>query len=162
MIKIKVKTLKKVIFWLYIILIIMVVALKFNGSVQELFHRVDRFKYLKETENWINYNLVPLKSIRIQLKYMNETWAALNIIANIILFIPYGFLLPFTYKKCNNFVKCLGVVFFSVLIIELFQLVTLLGSFDIDDIILNLCGSFIGYIIYILYKVVSSKIKLVY
>lgn len=161
MIKIKVETFKKIIFWLYIALIIMVVAIKFNGSVQELVYRVDRFKYLKDTENWINYNIIPLKSIKIQLKYMNQTWAALNILANIILFVPYGFLLPFTYKKFNNFIKCISVIFISVLIIELFQLITILGSFDVDDIILNLMGSIVGFIIYKLFNMISRKIKLV-
>lgn len=161
MIKIKIKTFKKIVFWIYVILIILIVAIKFNGTFEEIIHRIDRFKYLQKTENWMNYNLIPLKSIKMQLKYMNQTWAALNILANIILFIPYGFLLPFTYKKCRSFIKSISIIFFSILIIELFQLVTMLGSFDVDDIILNVFGASVGYILYKFYYFLRLKIKLI-
>jgi len=45
----------------------------------------------------------------------------------------------------------LNTVFYSFelsLLVELIQLVTKVGSFDVDDIILNTIGGAIGYIVY--------------
>lgn len=43
--------------------------------------------------------------------------------------------------------------------VELIQLVTLLGSMDIDDLILNLAGASIGFLIYIIITSVCNKRK---
>ena len=39
----------------------------------------------------------------------------------------------------------------AILLIEALQLFTLLGSFDVDDIILNLCGMTVGYFLNLLF-----------
>ena len=69
-----------------------------------------------------------------------------NIIGNIIMFIPFGFFTSY-YLKLNR----KSIIFFITLIvsivIELIQL-KIGRAFDIDDIILNMGGSIIGYYIY--------------
>lgn len=40
------------------------------------------------------------------------------------------------------------ICFISVIGIEVFQFVTMLGFFDVDDIMLNMTGCIIGYLIY--------------
>ncbi len=70
-----------------------------------------------------------------------------NIIGNIIIFIPFGIVLPyimFGMKRLNT----LFVGFLFVLLIEGVQFIASLGVFDIDDIILNVTGVMIGIIIY--------------
>ena len=64
-------------------------------------------------------------------------WALKNLLGNLLPFIPFGFLLPIAYPRIKAFFKVFLVGMFAVLFIEIFQYMTRLGSFDIDDIILN-------------------------
>lgn len=68
-------------------------------------------------------------------------WALKNLLGNLLPFIPFGFLLPIAYPRIKAFL----VGMFAVLFIEIFQYMTRLGSFDIDDIILNMVGVLSGY-----------------
>lgn len=71
-----------------------------------------------------------------------------NIILNILMFVPFGFLLPVGIKKCRRFwVTYLAGLTFTI-IIEITQLVSRRGIFEIDDIIDNFWGAMIGYGIY--------------
>jgi len=77
---------------------------------------------------------------------MHAIWAIKSLLANIIAFIPWGFLLPHLYKRYYKFVRFLFLSFTFVVFTELFQFITMLGYFDIDDILLNLTGCLIGYL----------------
>lgn len=71
---------------------------------------------------------------------------------NIMLFIPFGFFLPLTFqnkRKLSKTVFISLIITFSVEFIQYF-----IGrSSDIDDIIMNLLGAIIGYIIF---KVINN------
>ncbi|UFJ59770.1 VanZ family protein [Brevibacillus sedimenti] len=67
---------------------------------------------------------------------------------NIIAFCPLGFLIPAIFTKFRKVSKTLLICFISVIGIEVFQFVTMLGFFDVDDIMLNMTGCIIGYLIY--------------
>lgn len=107
----------------------------------------------------VNYgesNFVPFKEIfRYSIgshKFMR------NVLGNIVLFIPFGFLSSYLLKN-----RKLGVVTFLTLIasgtIEVVQYY--IGRvFDIDDIILNLIGGICGFLIYIGLDAIRNKIKL--
>ncbi|MGU8605254.1 VanZ family protein, partial [Clostridium perfringens] len=58
-----------------------------------------------------------------------------------------GFLIPLLFKKIHNVGSIFIVSFGISLTIELIQLLTGLGFFDVDDIILNVLGGIIGYLI---------------
>ncbi|NLM35434.1 MAG: VanZ family protein [Clostridiales bacterium] len=75
-----------------------------------------------------------------------------NIILNICMFIPLGFLLPLFSDKFKIWWKNYLVGLATTLIIELLQLVTHRGIFEIDDIINNFWGTMIGYGLIILVK----------
>ena len=68
---------------------------------------------------------------------------AIQIIMNVIMLVPLGFLIPF-------FIEKKPIIFGAVcsLIIELVQLVTKRGYFEIDDIIHNTIGITIGFVCY--------------
>ena len=68
-----------------------------------------------------------------------------NLIGNILLFFPIGFLVPIAYRWSNKWYRALFAGFFMSLIIELIQLVTERGYFDYDDIVLTCIGTLIGY-----------------
>jgi glycopeptide antibiotics resistance protein len=61
-----------------------------------------------------------------------------NLIANIVLFIPFGLLKKLTKWSYLKFV-------FAIIIIEMLQFIFLRGIADIDDVILNSIGFLIGY-----------------
>ena len=66
--------------------------------------------------------------------------------------MPFGYFVSY-YCKLNKFYLNLLVVFITSLSVEIIQ--SFIGrSFDVDDIILNIIGGYIGYLFYI----ISSKI----
>lgn len=74
--------------------------------------------------------------------------AFINLAGNVVMFIPLGALLPAVYSRLRGFFQ---TFFFSVMLIatvEALQYATLLGTCDIDDLILNLAGVILGYILY--------------
>ncbi len=106
-----------------------------------------------------NMNLEPLLTIRNYLYVIihrsNDdvlVHCIVNLLGNVLLFIPVGLWLPKLCPKQRNFFcyffTCLGVI----LLVETVQLLTLRGSFDVDDIILNLFGMVLGFILYHLTK----------
>src|SRR5690554_4934264 len=61
-------------------------------------------------------------------------------------FIPFGILIPILYR-CNFF-RFISLFFLSILIIETLQMLTFLGSFDINDAIVNTLGAAVGFCAY--------------
>ncbi len=98
------------------------------------------------------YNFVPLKTIvgyieTINIGMINISTVVINILANIIMFIPVGFLFNFSFEKRLSFGKSLLICTLGIAVIELIQLCTRVGSFDVDDIILGIAGFIIGSLI---------------
>ncbi|WP_440119079.1 VanZ family protein [Paenibacillus sp. QZ-Y1] len=94
------------------------------------------------------YNFIPLETIRPLLlereRYNTDTWVK-NLFGNIVLFIPLGIWIPWLFRGCRTFLTLTGIVVMLLMIVEVTQLVTRVGSFDVDDIILNTIGAWIGY-----------------
>lgn len=138
----------KIVWWLYIALLFIVVVVKFKGSFYELSDRINSYSM----RGIINYNLVLFRSISVQIRHISQWWALKNLLGNIIPFMPFGFLLPITYRKFNSAIKVLSTGIASILFIEIFQLLTKLGSFDVDDIILNMIGIICGYLMLLFFN----------
>ena len=108
------------------------------------------------------YNLTPLKEIKSFMKYIWDndalgSAARLNIFGNIIAFIPFGIYLPYTSESKLGFISTFLYTFSLSLTIELVQLITKVGSCDVDDIILNTLGGVIGYILWYIYTKLRKK-----
>lgn len=90
-------------------------------------------------------NYVPFTTILPYLfGYKGLIIAGINLIGNIALLVPLGFLLPFVYRKMTwKKSLVLGVV--AGLAIEMMQTILHVGIFDIDDVILNAFGVMTGY-----------------
>ena len=71
----------------------------------------------------------------------------LNVIGNIALFIPFGYIIS-RYIKPKNILYILLIAICVSTTIEIVQL-NIGRSFDIDDIILNVSGAIIGFLLYI-------------
>lgn len=96
------------------------------------------------------YNLVPLKEIKRFWEYrevMGMYAVLTNLVGNILIFIPFGFFLPMGSAK-KSFAVTTLLSFFLSLGIETFQLLTKIGSFDVDDLLLNTLGGIVGYLLY--------------
>lgn len=99
-------------------------------------------------EREYHYNLIPLHEIKRFIKYyevIGIEGVILNIAGNVAAFMPFGFFLPIFSVRCKRF---LNTVFYSCelsLLVELIQLITKVGSFDVDDIILNTIGGAAGF-----------------
>ena len=80
----------------------------------------------------------------------------INVFGNILIFIPFGLFIA-SYLKSK---KVFSVFFVSLITSFFAELVQLkIGrSFDIDDIILNVIGSIIGYLVYIGLKSMKEKL----
>lgn len=94
------------------------------------------------------YNFIPFREIRRYLLYPHllGTYAVLtNLIGNVMGFLPFGAILPVLKKNMRSIWKILLLSFEFSAMIEVTQLITRLGSFDVDDIILNTAGGVLGY-----------------
>lgn len=138
------KRIWKLLFWSYIAVLFVLVVIKFEGSFLSLIDKIDSVKSNRAMGFW-NVNLIPFRSIGPQLARINQDWALFNIVGNILAFIPFGFLLPLAYPKNRGVIRMFTTAFLSVLLIETFQLITMLGTFDVDDIILNVPSILMGY-----------------
>ena len=99
-----------------------------------------------------HYNLKPFTEIKRYINHVAEIgWfgVSLNLFGNVICFIPLGFVLPILSHRKWGMIRITFVSFFASLAIELTQLVTKLGSCDVDDIIMNTLGGLLGYILFV-------------
>ena len=95
-----------------------------------------------------------------------EAWAEFaardwrNLILNILMFVPFGFLLPMGIRKMRVFWRTYLCGFIVTLGIEVIQLVSGKGIFEWDDILNNTVGTMIGYgifaIVYALWQSVTE------
>lgn len=67
------------------------------------------------------------------------------LILNILMFVPFGFLLPLLHHRFQKFYYTLIAALLFTMFIELFQLATGIGIFEFDDIFNNFLGALIGY-----------------
>lgn len=76
---------------------------------------------------------------------MNINIPIKNLFGNLFMFLPAGIYLPYYIRK----IKTLSVFIISMsillVVIEVVQVVTRRGSFDIDNFILNIFGALIGF-----------------
>ena len=103
----------------------------------------------------MNINLVPFNTIwqylYLLIKQTNPyllPHAFINLFGNIAAFVPLGFLLPCLWKSVQSFGRFLLCTISMIVSVEIVQLFTLRGSCDIDDLILNLLGAIMGYIVF--------------
>lgn len=113
-----------------------------------------------------NLNLKPLDTVwRFCWVLQNSQDAAavrhavVNLAGNVIMFVPLGALTPCIWGKLQKFWRHFLCMVLIIVGIELLQLVTLLGSCDVDDLILNLVGTTIGYILWWIVSWCSRKRK---
>ena len=107
----------------------------------------------REVSSDYRYNFVPFKEIKRFINYRNligNRNVIINILGNIAAFVPLGIFVPIMFSNKYNYIKMAIICFDVSLCIEIIQLVSRVGCFDVDDLLLNTLGGFIGYLIYLL------------
>ena len=105
----------------------------------------------------VNYgtnNFIPFKEI-LRYKFGSKVFMR-NILGNILLFAPFGLFVSYIMKTR----KVTPILFISLVtsgVIEYTQL-KIGRTFDIDDIILNVAGGFVGYLIFIICDTLESHL----
>lgn len=131
-------------FMLYIAILIKVILLKhlpLSSLVQNL----------ELGLNFNHINLIPFATIAGYVAFGNIKISVINVLGNVIIFSPLGFLLPLLMDKFRQITVLLLVSFGFSLSFETIQLLfPALGSFDVDDLILNTFGALLGYFGFIL------------
>lgn len=128
-------------FIVYMLILLKLILFK-TVSLKQLFGNYIRMRSI---------NLVPFKTI---FEYASNykaagTFEALsNILGNLVLFIPFGYLIPTIFRKFSKFRRVLLLTFCLSLLFEVVQYVLGIGSSDIDDIILNTLGGTFGYAVF--------------
>lgn len=105
-----------------------------------------------EMQNTYHYNLVPFREIMRFYTYRELVGTpayVLNLFGNVIAFVPFGLMVPIIHWKYRDLGKVVGLTFLLSLNIECIQLLTRVGSFDVDDLILNTLGGVLGFILFI-------------
>lgn len=98
----------------------------------------------QDVVSWSTNNFIPFREM-FRYKFGSRLFIK-NVLGNLLLFLPYGFFAAYTLKPEKGHL----IVFLTLLAsltIECVQLA--IGRvFDVDDIILNTCGGYLGYVLY--------------
>ncbi|MEK3914860.1 VanZ family protein [Paenibacillus sp. FSL H7-0331] len=93
-------------------------------------------------------NLVPFKTISNYITgfhhYNLDTWV-INLFGNVAAFVPFGFLVPLVFPGVRSYLQIITRFFLALLAVESIQWLFHVGSFDVDDILLNIIGGLIGF-----------------
>jgi len=150
------KRLISVFFFLYLLFIIRVIVFKYPLSqMQEIVNSWQKDVVL---EGLNTANFVPFKTIKMYIQYYDLPGlrSFSNLFGNVLVFIPVGLMLPMVHRASKNILVAIINTLFFIVGIEVFQLFSNFGAFDVDDIILNMFGVLIGSCIY---KIVRKSEK---
>lgn len=106
------------------------------------------------------YNLVLFREIRrfwVYRRQLGFVSVFINLAGNVIWFLPFGFFLPLISRRGEKWYCTIPLGAGFSLFIELVQLVTRVGSFDVDDIFLNSIGVILGYVSFEAARIIRRK-----
>lgn len=142
----RVRALGKVLFVLYILFIFYFLLLSDwygrSGEMQEYHYNLVLFKEIKRF--WIYRAQLGMRSV------------VYNLLGNVVVFVPFGFFMPMA-SKYRSFLVTAFYGFGISFCVEAFQLITRVGSFDVDDLFLNTIGGILGYILFVICNTVRRR-----
>lgn len=116
-----------------------------NGFLLVKWNKVVLYDYYYNVVNLIPFRMI----IKLFIEYfdgnLSLTLLIQNIIGNFVVCMPFAFFLPRLFKSQNRVKIFVLTMIIIVSFIELSQFLTLSGTFDIDDYILNISGALIIY-----------------
>ena len=104
-----------------------------------------------------SFNLIPLRTIRGYFLILGRDdaaaesfrpYAVTNFLGNLLAFLPLGLFLPLLFRRQRRFRFFLPTAFAVIALVELLQLLTRRGALDVDDLLLNLPGACLGWLLW--------------
>ncbi|UQZ82081.1 VanZ like family protein [Paenibacillus konkukensis] len=99
-----------------------------------------------------SYNIVPFKTVWSYFVYFRhydlDIWI-INVFGNVAAFVPFGFFIPWLFPSFNRWLAVAKLLFWLLLAVETLQFVFKVGSFDVDDILLNVLGGLLGFALFV-------------
>lgn len=141
---------RRTIFFIYLLIVIKLIIFKY--PYEQLKAIADSWERGVILEGLDTANFTLFKTIKMYIRYSHKLNSFENLIGNIVVFIPFGLLFPYVMKRGRNFLVMLFNAFLFVTGIEIFQLFSAFGAFDVDDILLNCVGAVIGYLLYLILR----------
>lgn len=135
----------KLLFFIYILVVLKVIIFKYPMEHLLAIARTWEKGVVLEGLDTANFTL--FKTVRMYIHYSYMLNSFENLVGNIVVFIPFGFLLPWVFPPARRFLIFFLNAFLFVAGIEVFQLFSAFGAFDVDDIMLNCFGAILGWII---------------
>ena len=106
-----------------------------------------------------HYNLILFKEIKRFWQYRDQVGLFAmftNLFGNVLIFMPFGFFMPMA-SRYRSFFSTLFWSFGLSLGVESFQLVSRVGCFDVDDLLLNTIGGVAGYILFVVCAAIRRR-----
>jgi len=141
----------KFLFAVYILVVIKVIIFKY--PYEQLLSIAASWRKDVILEGLGTANFTPFKTIKMYIDYAYKLNSVENLAGNILVFVPFGFLFPLAVREGEKFYVMFLNAFVFILGIEVFELFSAFGAFDVDDIFLNCLGAVLGYGIYRLFRI---------
>jgi glycopeptide antibiotics resistance protein len=105
-----------------------------------------------------HYNLTPFHEIERFWEYREQLgiMSYINLFGNVIIFMPFGFFEPLASKKRSFWATLVDGCLVSFMV-EIFQFITKVGRFDVDDLLLNTTGVALGYMCFLAWNAIRRK-----
>ncbi|MCJ0933288.1 VanZ family protein [Virgibacillus halodenitrificans] len=132
----------------FIFYLVALVILLFIGNRGYLYTDLTLLEYMKTSSNFVPFKTINTYFTAFVDNSMNRNIPIKNLVGNFFMFLPMGIYLPFLIKKIAGLGRFVLSMIVLLFFIEVIQLVTRRGSFDIDDFILNMIGALIGFAIW--------------
>lgn len=152
--RLSIKIISAIVLIVYLLLLTKKVVFKQGGPRYYKHYFAREYKNYSVSTGWKKANTVPFRTINMYKKGLerNNSQAEYNLLGNFIGFIPFGILLPLFWPWFRHGIKMLLAGFILSLGLETVQLLTGLGIWDVDDLLLNTAGVVAGYILFFLIK----------
>jgi glycopeptide antibiotics resistance protein len=138
---------------IYLIILLQVSLISLGGTDRNLYFARREIHLIPFENTYRGFKELNDNIYRIDSKQVPYYWYLLfrNIVGNLLLLIPWGFLIPIIFE-INSRKILLFSTFFLSLFIEAVQYIFILGVADVDDIIYNLLGALLGFYFFRLLK----------
>lgn len=147
------KRMKQAIFSVFIIYLIFLLSLTLfdpafgRGGFKNMnYSFVSIENYLKTSSNFKPFKTILNYYYSYQIGTTSLSTFIINNVGNVVVFMPFGIFIRLLYPKVK-FIKFFFLMLGASITIELLQMITQSGSCDIDDVILNVLGALLAYII---------------
>lgn len=145
----------EIIFFIYLLVVMKVIIFKY--PVEQLRSIAASWEKNVILEGLDRANFTLFKTIRMYIDYSYMLNSFENLVGNVVVFLPFGFLFPYVHDKGKSFPVMMLHALFLIVWIEVFQLFSAFGAFDVDDILLNSFGAVLGYIVYLGFEVMRKR-----